>query len=87
MCSGVCTCRPQRWRVSDGDEAGGGEGSILAEGDLRSNAERGIDTGVLPAAAVDGEPVLLVAAEIAATAAAAEEASERRDVGKLCPGE
>lgn len=48
MCSGVCTCRPQRWRVRDGDEAGGGEGSILAEGDSRSDAERGIDTGVLP---------------------------------------
>src|ERR1039458_8699025 len=36
-CSGVCTCRPQRRRVRDGDEAGGGEGSILAEGDSRSD--------------------------------------------------
>ena len=30
MCRGMCTCRPQRWRVRDGDEAGGREGSILA---------------------------------------------------------
>jgi len=75
--------------VSHDQEAGCGEEAFLAEDDRGGGAQRYFDSGVLPAAPVKGESVLLVAAQAQGRSTGTDiaQARNRPGSGELCAGQ
>lgn len=84
----LCACAAEAG-VSNDSETGYGEGTFLAPGHSGCSAERDVDSGVLPAAPVKGESVLLVAAQAQGGSAGTHDAEARgeRASGEVCAGQ
>lgn len=72
----LCACAAEAG-VSNDQEAGCGEETFLAEDDRGGGEEWDVDSGVLPAAQVEGESVLLVAAQAQGGSAGSHDAKPR----------
>src|ERR1019366_852060 len=82
----MCCAREE---VSDErKEARYGEAALLAENHRRGGAEWDVDSRVLPSAAFEGSPVLLVAAQTESGSGGTEDGKAHRPRGdELCPGQ